>query len=91
MTKACLRQAAMGFSLLVLPPLALAQLPGMQTMERCSSIVTGAGASVNNYCIGITKEALEHLNDIAVAGQGRRQRCRRGLAQPVSDVRPTRQ
>lgn len=72
MTRACLRQAAMGFLLLVLAPLALAQSPGMQTMERCSSIVTGAGASVNNYCIGITKDALERLNDIAVAGHGRR-------------------
>lgn len=67
-----IRGTMIGFSLLFFSPITHAQSTSMQTMDQCSSIVTGAGASVNSYCIGITKEALERLHDIAVAGQGRR-------------------
>lgn len=72
MTCAWLNRVAMGISLLVLPELALAQSLRMQTSGQCSPNVSGAGASVNTYCIGITQEVLERLNDIAVAGEGRR-------------------
>lgn len=72
MMGARLRHAAMGFSLLVLPALALAQSPRMQTSGQCSPNVSGAGASVHTYCIGISREVLERLNDINVAGHGRR-------------------
>ncbi|WP_236086466.1 hypothetical protein [Pseudomonas aeruginosa] len=44
----------------------------MQTTDPCSAIVTGAGASVTSYCIGITKEALERLSDITATSRGRR-------------------
>jgi len=67
-----LLSAAMMLSMLVMPQLALAQSPNMQTTGRCSSIVSGAGASGTSYCIGITKEALERLTNITAASQGRR-------------------
>lgn len=44
----------------------------MQTTDPCSAIVTGAGASVTSYCIGITKDALERISDIAAVSRGRR-------------------
>lgn len=44
----------------------------MQTTDSCSAIVTGAGASVTSYCIGITKEALERLSDLTAASRDRR-------------------
>lgn len=64
--------AAIGLLLLVLPESTLAQAPSMQTSGQCSPNVSGAGASVHTYCIGISPEILERLNDIVVAGQGRR-------------------
>jgi len=72
MRGAKLRRAAMMLSVLVIPQLALAQSPDMQTTGPCSSIVSGAGASGTSYCIGITKEALERLTNITAASQGRR-------------------
>lgn len=66
------RSVAMMFSVLVVPELAWAQSPDMQTTGPCSSIVTGAGASGTSYCIGITKDALERLTNITAASQGRR-------------------
>ena len=72
MMGACLHHAAMAFTLLVLPALALAQSAGMQTSGQCSPNVSGTGASVHTYCIGISREVLERLSGIAVAGQGRR-------------------
>lgn len=72
MMRACMRRAAVGVSLLALPALALAQSPEMKTTDQCSPIVSGAKAIVNTYCIGISREALERLNDIAVSGKGRR-------------------
>ncbi|WP_133425175.1 hypothetical protein, partial [Pseudomonas aeruginosa] len=59
-------------SVLVMPQLALAQSPEMQTTGPCSSIVSGAGASGTSYCIGITDEALKRLTNISAATQGRR-------------------
>lgn len=72
MMGACLRHVSMAFMLLALPELALAQSAGMQTSGQCSPNVSGAGASVHTYCIGISREVLERLNDITVASQGRR-------------------
>lgn len=66
-----LRRAAT-IMLLALPQLALAQSPDMQTTGPCSSIVSGAGASGTSYCIGITKDALQHLTNITGASQGRK-------------------
>lgn len=54
------------------PQLGTAESPNMQTTDSCSAIVTGAGASVTSYCIGITKDALEHLSDITAASRGRK-------------------
>jgi hypothetical protein len=71
-TKEKLLHAVMMLSVLVLPQLALAQSQNMQTTGPCSSIVTGAGASGNSYCIGVTEEVLERLTDITAASQGRR-------------------
>ena len=59
-------------AVLSLPQLAIAGSPNMQTTDPCSAIVTGAGASVTSYCIGITKEALERLTDITASSRGRR-------------------
>lgn len=56
----------------VLPQFALAQSQNMQTSGPCSSIVTGAGASGNSTCIGVTEEVLKRLTDITAASQGRR-------------------
>ena len=67
-----LYRAVMVLAALSLPKLATAESPNMQTTDPCSAIVTGAGASVTSYCIGITKEALERLSDITAASRGRR-------------------
>ncbi|WP_394239121.1 hypothetical protein [Pseudomonas anguilliseptica] len=72
MREAKLLSAAVMLSVLVMPHLALAQSPKMQTTGPCSSIVSGAGASGTSYCIGITDEALKRLTNITAATQGRR-------------------
>jgi hypothetical protein len=72
MTARRLYRSVMMLSVLSLPQLAIAESPNMQTTDPCSAIVTGAGASVTSYCIGITKEALERLSDITAASRGRR-------------------
>ncbi|WP_256203109.1 hypothetical protein [Pseudomonas sp. ML96] len=59
-------------SMLMMPPLALAQSPSMQTTGPCSSIVSGEGASGTSYCIGITDEALKRLTNITATTQDRR-------------------
>ena len=67
-----LYRSVMMLSVLSASKLAIAESPNMQTADPCSAIVTGAGASVTSYCIGITKEALEHLSEITAASSGRR-------------------
>lgn len=72
MMKEKLRCAVMMISVLVLPQPALAQSQNMQTTGPCSSIVTGAGASVNSTCIGVTEEVLKRLTETTTVSQSRR-------------------
>ncbi len=67
-----LRRAVMGFWLSALPALSLAQPQSMHTWGECSPIASGTGATVNAYCFGISKEALERLTDIVGSSRGRR-------------------
>lgn len=71
MIKEKVRWAVMMISVLALPQFALAQSQNMQTTGPCSSIVTGAGASVSNTCIGITEEVLKRLSETTAVSKGR--------------------
>lgn len=66
------RYALVGILLLILPSIALAQPQlSMQTSGQCSPIVSGVGATVSVSC-GVSSEMLKRLNNIIVAGEGRR-------------------
>ncbi|WP_240789152.1 hypothetical protein [Pseudomonas kribbensis] len=72
MMKEKVRWMVIMISVLALPQFALAQSQNMQTTGPCSSIVTGAGASVSSTCIGITEEVLKRLSETRAVSKGRR-------------------